>query len=332
MAYRDIRVAASLGLCAGALMLAACTGKVLSLGTNSTQAQEVAPSAVGGSVPACSGGSAHPNVCCSAGPNQAGSCVTYPSAPFTQCDPGATTYPDPRSCCALDGSGNCSSPPSSGGSGSSGGSTGSGSGSGGSCAYACPPGSYSMSSSFGSECCTTDSNGGTACSGGGSAGGSSGASGSSGGCSGSCSCPACDDGGVCPPCECPPTTCQPTTCGACPPGWQAPQGAPDLCCATDSSGNIECFSQAVPPGQIGSASDGGTGPSGGSCSVGASVDGAIGPCSCQEQTGGHTYAVSCDPTVCTCTTDNGAPSSTFTVIGNTCSDPTTLFTSCGFPQ
>jgi hypothetical protein len=341
MTFRGMRVAATFGtLCVGALVLAACTGKVLSLGTNTTGAQEVAPSEVGGSVPPCSGGSAHPNVCCTAGPNQAGTCVVYPGAPFTQCDNGTTTYPDPRSCCPLDGSGNCSSPPSSSGgggsSGSSGGSTGSGSG--GSCAYACPPGSYSMSNSFGTECCQTDSNGGTSCSGGGSAGSSSsggtpGQGGSS--CGGVCACPACpDDGGACPPCSCPPPPsggCPPPTCGACPPGWQAPQGAPDLCCLTDSSGNIECFSQAVPPGQISGGSDGGPAQTGATCSGTASTDGAIGPCGCQEQVGGHTYSVSCDPAVCTCTMDNGGPSTSFTVINNTCGDPNGLFTSCGYP-
>jgi len=82
------------------------------------------------------------------------------------------------------------------------------------------------------------------------------------------------------------------------------------------------------------ASDGGTGPSSGSCSGSASTDGAVGPCSCQEQTGGHTYAVSCDPgtNLCSCTTDNGAPTSTFADNGNTCGDVAGLFTSCGFPQ
>jgi hypothetical protein len=91
----------------------------------------------------------------------------------------------------------------------------------------------------------------------------------------------------------------------------------------------------VPPGQISGATDGGSGPiSGGvGCSGSGSADGAIGPCSCQEQAGGHSYAVSCDPgtNLCSCTMDNGAPSSSFADNGNTCGDPTTLFTSCGFP-
>jgi hypothetical protein len=342
MTSRGIRVAASFGtLCAGALVLAACTGKVLSLGTNSTQAQEVAPSAVSGTVPACPAGAAHPNVCCTAGPNQAGSCVVYPGAPFTQCDTGTTTYPDPRSCCPLDGSGNCASPPPS----SSGGSGGSGSSSGGSagggCAYACPPGWYAPANASGNECCQTDSSGSTLC--GASGGGAPGSSGSSGGSSGSgsggtcgvCACPACpDDGGACPPCDCQPSAGCPTSCGSCPPGWQAPQGAPDLCCMTDSSGGIECFSQAVPPGQPPIATDAGPGPNPVGCSGSASTDGALGPCDCQEQAGGHTYDVSCDPgtNLCTCTVDNGGPSSSFADNGNTCGDSTALFTSCGFPH
>jgi hypothetical protein len=121
----------------------------------------------------------------------------------------------------------------------------------------------------------------------------------------------------------------------CPPGWQTPQGQPDLCCAADPSGAIECFSQALPPGQGPGVIDGGssTGPGPASCSGSASTDGAVGPCGCQEQTNGHTYAVNCDPStnLCTCTSDNGGPSASFPDNGNTCGDLTALFTSCGFP-
>jgi hypothetical protein len=65
----------------------------------------------------------------------------------------------------------------------------------------------------------------------------------------------------------------------------------------------------------------------------ASIDGSIGPCGCQEDVNGHTYGVNCDPTsnVCSCTVDNGAAVSTFPDNGNTCGDPVSLFTSCGFP-
>jgi hypothetical protein len=322
MACLRIRFIASLGtLCAGTLVLAACAGKTLSLGTNSTQSQEVAPSQVSGAVPPCGQGSAHPNVCCTAGPNQAGSCVVYPESPFTQCDSSATTYPDPRSCCPLDGSGTCSTPPSSGG-GSSGGGGGS---SGGSCAYSCPPGWYTPAGAADGTCCQTDGQGNTACAGGG--GGPGG-----GVCTGPCACPDCDSGN-CPPCDCPPTACQtPPSCGACPPGWQTPQGQPDLCCMTDPSGDIECFSQAGPGGGISETAD--AGPSTGvACSGSGSADGAVGPCECSGQVNGHTYAVSCDSAtnLCTCIVDDGAPTTSFPGNGDSCGQTSALFTACGFP-
>jgi hypothetical protein len=102
----------------------------------------------------------------------------------------------------------------------------------------------------------------------------------------------------------------------------------------DANGNIECFSQALPPGQSPpEAIDASTGPSSGGCSASASTDGAIGPCGCEEQTNGHSYAVNCDPgtNLCTCTVDNGAPSASFPDDGNTCGNMDGLFTSCGFP-
>jgi hypothetical protein len=324
VSYLSARFVAPFGtLCAATLVLGACTGKVLSLGTNKTQSQEVAPSQVSGPVGACGSGAAHPNVCCSAGPNQSGTCVVYPDAPFTQCGSGATTYPDPRSCCPLDGSGNCSSPPPVDDAGPPSGGSG-----GGSCAYACPPGWYTPPNATGNECCQTDSSGNTLCAG--SAGGAPGSCGSG------CTCTACtDDSGPCPPCNCPPPTpCpSPPVCGTCPPGWQNPQGQPDLCCTTDASGTIECFSQAGPPGPPPVGIDAGPGPTPTACSGSGSTDGALGPCGCQEQTGGHTYAVNCDPgtNVCACTVDNGAPTTTFADNGNTCGDSKALFTSCGFP-
>lgn len=313
---------ASLGpLGAGALLLVACNGKTLSLGTNSTGSQLVSPSAVSGAVGACNANEAHPNVCCTAAAGQQPTCLVYPDAPFTQCAVGATTYPDPRSCCPLDGSGACEPPPPLDAAPPP------GQPGGGGCAYVCPPGQYAPPNSNGNECCQTDPNGGTACSGWGGSGTG-------------CACPACPPGQTCPPCDCPPPT--PPACPACPPGWQVPQGDPAECCTTQPDGTIECFTQAGPPG-------GGPGgppgqidagpPSAGSCFGSASTDGSLGPCGCQEQTNGHTYDVNCDYTVnsdptkvaCTCTTDNGAPTSTFITTGNNCSDPRTLFTQCGYP-
>ena len=326
MTYLRTRVIASFGtVCAGALVLAACSGKTLSLGTNSTQAQEVAPSQVSGTVSPCAAGAAHPNVCCTAGPSQASSCVTYPSAPFTACDSSSITYPDPRSCCPLDGSGACAAPPPSDGFGGG----DAGIVVGGGCSYACPPGMYAPAGSTGDTCCITDSSGATACSGGGPA------------CSGTCECPACaPDSGECPPCDCPPSPCptpSPASCGACPAGWQSPAGQPDLCCTTDANGVIECFSQALPPGQSSATLDAGSSTGPGvpiGCSGTGGPDGGVGPCGCQEQANGHTYSVNCDPVagLCTCTSDNGGPSGSFPDNGTECTNAPALFAACGFPS
>jgi hypothetical protein len=328
MAYLRTRVLASAGaICAGALVLAACSGKTLDLGTNSTQSQEVAASDVSGTVTPCDTGSAHPNVCCTAGPNQPSTCVVYPGAPFTQCDSGATTYPDPRSCCPLGGDGECDAPPPPPplDAGASGGGGGSGSGS---CGYVCPPGMYTPAGASDDTCCSTDGSGATSCFGGGTGGSTTGCG---------CACPACEpDSGDCPPCACP--ACPPPTpsCGACPAGWQTPQGAqPDLCCETDANGVIECFSQAQPGGSAPEPLDAGSPTTSGiGCEGSSSTDGALGPCGCQGDINGHTYAVNCDPAtdLCTCTVDNGGPTASFPDVGSNCSDVTGLFTSCGFPS
>jgi len=95
---------------AGAFVLVACSGKVLT-GSDNAQLVSVDSAIVSGAVTACGAGYAHPNVCCTAGPEAAAACGNYPSAPFHQCDTGSTTYPDPRSCCPLDANGNCIAPP-----------------------------------------------------------------------------------------------------------------------------------------------------------------------------------------------------------------------------
>ena len=117
---------------AGALLALACNGKI-STGSNTPQFATVTSAEVSGPVTACQVGYAHPNVCCQAGAAQASTCGDYPTAPFHACDlnDGWTTYPDPRSCCPLDGNGACvvpppqSTPPTSG-----------------VCANACPPGTF----------------------------------------------------------------------------------------------------------------------------------------------------------------------------------------------
>jgi hypothetical protein len=280
------------------LLLAACAGKVLSLGGNGNDAgsqsqpvsQSVAPNDVSGAVGSCLAGWAHPNICCSAGPNTASSCVTYPDAPFTQCPEGMTTYPDPRSCCdyevlnnwgclptaspsdpgvgvssasgsASGGTSGSTGSASGGSGGSSGGGNvvGSGPSSGGSCTLPCPPGQYSLPNNPG-ECCSSDGHGG-------------------GGCSSppSCAC-ACASNEPCPPCSCDSPTPTTPVCPACPPGWQTPQGDPTLCCA-ESDNVIECFSQAGSEGWssgsggviVGHAADAGAPGSGEVCTPGQKV-------------------------------------------------------------
>jgi hypothetical protein len=78
--------------------------------------QPVSVSVLGGPVPACPAGQAHPNVCCSnTGPLQlAGTCVEYPQTPFLACSSlaiGSLIFPDPQTCCPLDGIGACSPAP-----------------------------------------------------------------------------------------------------------------------------------------------------------------------------------------------------------------------------
>jgi hypothetical protein len=287
---------------AGVLVLAACSGKVLSLGS---QSEAVSPSDVSGPVTACGTNAAHPNLCCTAGPDQEPSCVVYPDAPFTPCTSGATTYPDPRWCCPLDGSGSCTATSSDAGlvvTSSSGGAAGggsSGSSSGGvgtGCANMCPPGWYVPSDAVGLECCQTTS-GGTACAGGGTGGSST-------------------TGSSCP---------------VCPSGWQVPDGEPALCCMTEPTGIIECFSQAgtaqfsgvtpvvdaaAPPMFVGCGGSGG-------------ADGAS-FCGCEWSGNGHTYSLNCDATTCTCSVD-GTPTSTGPGNLGSCSNPESqLAVACGF--
>jgi hypothetical protein len=250
----------------GPLVLVACGGGSAPLGSQTqSQREAVAISDVSGTVTACPVGYAHPNVCCDVGPSQTASCGIYPDAPFTPCTTGSTLYPDPRSCCPLDPTtGGCITPPPA-------------PPPVGTCVYPCPPGQYEPAGQSGT-CCGTDANGNSYCSGSG--------SNITCAVSSTCSCAACpaDEGASCPPCDCPPPppacpqpdptcgvgcacpacpageTCapcdcpppppncgQPPTCGTCPPGWQTPEGEAYLCCQSEPSGVIACFSQAYPP-------------------------------------------------------------------------------------
>ncbi len=351
---------ATLGaLGASATLVLACSGKV-SNGKVSTTSQPVSIGAISGTPGECPSGSAHPNACCDAPAGQAASCVTYPNAPFTQCASGATTYPDPRTCCPLDGNGDCAAPPPPP-------ADDGGSGSGGSCTYPCPVGWYvatgpvpvtngggtsgggssgagsSSSSSSGGDsnggapgdgvtCCQTNPDGSGECMGSGGSGG--------GGCT--CACPSCDpDAGECPPCppcDCPPPTPTPTpSCGQCPPGWQVPQGDPLLCCETNPDGTISCFSQGVPPPPPGEPSDAGPAPTSCFGGGGGGEDGStFTQCGCSETVNGTDYTVTCtDPgATCSCSTggSNGTTSGPVPEPSTQCNDVSALFAACGFPQ
>jgi hypothetical protein len=215
---------------AGALLVTACAGHVQSGGELANpQTQAVSVADVSGPVVACGDGYAHPNVCCVAGPSTTTACSVCTDVPFHACGGGTVTYPDPRSCCPLDGNGNCVAPPPSSPPIQPSPPDG--------CGYACPVGQYEPQGQAGT-CCGNDPSGASFCSGF--------TVGAPTGCG--CACPACPVGDACPPCDCncPPPP-PPPQCGSCPPGWQAPEGAPYLCCAEQSGGVIECFSQAAPP-------------------------------------------------------------------------------------
>src|SRR5258706_744794 len=94
---------ASISIALLAAVGTACSGQILSLGSNQSQLTQIDPNAVTGTVPACGAGMAHPNVCCHAALGSPSTCGVYADAPFHACDEGWKTYPDPRSCCDLNG-------------------------------------------------------------------------------------------------------------------------------------------------------------------------------------------------------------------------------------
>jgi hypothetical protein len=304
MSFPGSIVLASLAaLGAGGVLLAACDGKVLSLGTDS---QPVSASDVSGTITPCDANAAHPNVCCG-NPGPDPSCVTYPDRPFTPCDSNATTYPDPRSCCPFDG-GRCTAPapiPLDAGFAVSGSGIISPGGYVASCTtcpptgcYTCPPGYYSMPNiADGVACCLNDVSAAEGCVGVGA----------------------------------------PLWCPMCPSGWPMQGNVGDICCRTDPSGASECFSQAAsrPATDV----DGGAVPDadvpepyGIGCYTATAGSG------CVEEVSGHYYAVNCDSStnLCSCIVDTNPPVATFPAStlqknGYTGSNYSVLFTTCGFP-
>jgi hypothetical protein len=170
-----------------------------------------------GPVAACDDGLAHPSVCCTGGYGRATSCVEG-SDPFQPCEGGALTFPDPRSCCRLDGPTQCEPTRRTSGPGNQ-----------LACRFPCGPGA-SFPPAGGLDSCLdvpiVAVDGGFAqedacryC------------------CFGVCATDVgeCGPNGPCP---------QPTFgCGLCPSGWQNQQGIPDLCCRDGGRGR-KCFSQA----------------------------------------------------------------------------------------
>lgn len=336
-------------LVATAAAVTGCSGQV-SNGKVSSTSEPVSLSAISNAATtACAPGYAHPNVCCEAGPNQAASCLAYPKAPFTQCESGSTTYPDPRSCCSLDGNGDCTDPPPPP-------PADAGVSSGGSCAYTCPVGWYSppgtngagSSSSGGSvaapTCCETLADGSGVCTAGTSSassgpGGSSSSSGgvptSSSSSSGGPTSSSSSSGGNAPAPSPGPSSPPTTTCDACPPGWQTPDGEPLLCCSTAPDGTISCFSQGVPPPPP-PAEDAGVSPPS-SCfgGGGGGPDGStFTQCGCSETINGIDYTATCtDPGgMCVCTIGSGTnPGTAVAEPPTSCNDVAALFSACSFP-
>lgn len=116
-------------------VIAACGGKVVSIGNNQSDLAKVDPTTFSSNITTCPAGFAHPNICCEGGMNTPSTCGAYLDAPFRPCDSGWSTYPNAAECCSLDDPSKCVAP-----TGSGIGNIGGGNNGGGSCNWACPPG------------------------------------------------------------------------------------------------------------------------------------------------------------------------------------------------
>jgi hypothetical protein len=289
----------------------------------SVSADSVPLSVLSGAVPACPAGSAHPNVCCRSGPDEATVCSERAVSPFEPCDSASLTFPDPRTCCPLEGSGACA-PLSDGGEPGE-------AGSHSACSFPCGPDGYPPSK-------LSDDGGFSSCADIGPTGGS---------------CVYCCEGLGCPSnvCHCPaiPVNAPPDAascrcgpqCDACPAGWDSSFGVPDLCCRTLAEGR-ECFSQA---GTIEPLYTFATCP----FSFGAT---GVRSCNCSHRASdGHVYRITCDASQtppCVCVRDGqvtakldsfGCPSSGFATpmpgpasIGAQNAAIASLNAACGFPN
>lgn len=101
------RFGAATTLSLTAIVLMACGGKTVSIGSE-TQSDTITPSAVTVATSECSQGFEHSNICCTGGGNgDTPTCVAYPNEPFHPCDSGWTTYPNAATCCSLDDPATC---------------------------------------------------------------------------------------------------------------------------------------------------------------------------------------------------------------------------------
>jgi hypothetical protein len=106
-------------LAAGSLVATSACGKATAVAPEAGAGSECTPpgsaavgtAVLGGKVPSCADGYAHPNVCCAAGPNRAAGCTEDPNRPFGPCACASFTFPDPRTCCSLETGGDCQDAP-----------------------------------------------------------------------------------------------------------------------------------------------------------------------------------------------------------------------------
>lgn len=277
-------------------LLAACGGKVVDIGGNSTS-QQVTPSAVSVATSECPSGYEHSNICCKGGGDgKEATCESWPDDPFHPCADGWTTYPNAAACCSLDNPSDCNScgdgiyngpnqpvgstPPSGGCGGGTtlpepidagvddGGTAGGGGTS--SCDPRCPPGYTGISPYDVGGCCMYNADGSGECFGEARAGSTDAGVPDDAGTT-------VDDGGVFLDAGPAPDAGvnpggpdQPAPDGQvcsidCPPGWFLADVAGGVCCNNGAGGQEECFAVVFPDDTGGGGAS--TPPSGGSGGV-----------------------------------------------------------------
>ncbi len=297
------RFGAATTLSLTALMLLACGGKTISIGSESA-AQTVVPSAVTVATNTCSPGYEHSNICCTGGSKDSDpTCQSWPNDPFHPCDSGWTTYPNAATCCSLDNPADCTASCGNGSEGNTGecqipSSTAPYTSEDAgvfysSCETRCPPGYTGISPYDSAGCCRYNPDGSSSCFGEASVtatvtpedagsvppillpdggvydGGTPTADASVGD----------DDAGCAPNCEIDAGSGngQPVVCAfECPDGWFVADAVEGVCCNNSADGTEECFAAVFPDDNGGS---GGTDvpPSTSGSSPTPTVDASVGP-------------------------------------------------------